>query len=379
MQPNKFNTVVDSAWGSSGKGAASARLADIYNVQNLSTNNYPNSGHSVVYDNDTIVFKALPSGAALKPFKNKSPTLWIGPASGFELDQIGKEISRTQTNGKNLIIHERAVIVTQDHKDAEAPGGNKSTLHISSTMSGSGAAFTDKAMRRNGITLAKDADMYGQDFTPNILSAYDFWKAIQASLKCGTFLHEVSQGFALSLNYGTHYPFCTFRDSTPQQAYADMGILPSQIGDVYLNVRSFPIRVGNNYDASGNQIGYSGDVMDDQKELTWEQVASDAGFPEAEAKILAEKERTTVTKKIRRVFTQSWKLLEYSAKFCGATKLVLNFPQYIDWNTHGMKGDKLSILPPKVQAFCHKMEDTTNLPVVMVGTGADHNDYVYTR
>jgi adenylosuccinate synthase len=202
---------------------------------------------------------------------------------------------------------------------------------------------------------------------------------VRDTLAKEAFLHEVSQGFALSLNSGTHYPFCTSRECTPQQAYADFGLLPSMIGDVYLNVRSKPIRVGNNYDQNGVMVGYSGDCLSDQHELTWEQVGVEAEMPADEIAGLAERERTTVTKKIRRVYSESWQLLTISAKFCGATKLVLNFPQYIHWSSYKLRGGNeiLTRLHYKVRNYLDKMQEATNLSVIMIGTGPDHNDYIY--
>lgn len=70
MQAGKFNVLVDSAWGSSGKGAASTRLADIHSIHNLSSCNYPNAGHCVVHNGSKQVFKVLPSGAALSDRKS---------------------------------------------------------------------------------------------------------------------------------------------------------------------------------------------------------------------------------------------------------------------------------------------------------------------
>jgi adenylosuccinate synthase len=372
MRAGQFNTIVDSAWGSSGKGAASTRLADIHNVEHLSSANYPNAGHTVRIAGETIVFKALPSGAALTKI-GKRPKLWLGCNSGFYADVIVNEMRVTGYLGtKDVHIHDRAMVVETRHAAAEAPEGKQSTLTISSTMSGSGAAITEKAMRQPDVTLARD-------IRPEAEKPWDFWLGMQNRMILGqTFLHEVSQGFALSLNWGTHYPHCTSRDCTPQQAYADFGIQPHQAGDVYLNVRSLPIRVGNNFDAAGRQIGYSGDAMPDCQELTWGQVASEAEMPADEAAKLAERERTTVTKKIRRVFSPSWQLLEFSAKFCGATKLILNFPQYIHWSANKVRGDHLAkrSLHHKVRTYIDEMEDVTGLPVVMIGTGADHDDYI---
>jgi len=389
MQKNKFNTICDSAWGSSAKGAASTRLVEIHNVKNISSSNYPNAGHTAIYRGHKFVSKSLPTAAILnitkrgkeddgfvhhheQKYKKQS---WIGPNSGFSLEQFKKEMAETkyEFGDESLKIHERAILVEQRHVDAESPTGSQSTEHISSTMSGSGAAATEKAMRKGSVLIGSLPE-----FQKNTLAPFEFIKQVRKELMRDTFLHEVSQGYALSLNRGTHYPSCTSRDCTPQQAYADFGILPSMGGDVYLNVRSFPIRVGNNY-RDGKQTGYSGDFLDDQVETSWEEIGKKAEMPQSEIDLLAEKERTTVTKKIRRVATFSWRLLKESAEFCGATKLILNFPQYLHWSCYQAKGGcyEMKQLHPLVRSFVDKMEDTTNLPVVMIGTGANHEDYIY--
>jgi adenylosuccinate synthase len=383
MNKGKFHAIVDSSWGSSGKSAVSTRIVDLLGIKNVSSNNNPNAGHTVVKDGDEFVFKSLPGPAILKGWEmdraygeSNGITSYIGPNSAFDIDQFHKEVEKTKsTIGQDLFIHSRAAITEQHHRDAEGPNGSMSTLHISSTMSGAGATYAMKAMRMLNTKYAEDIP----SLSSGVLQPWDFYDKIQLSLMRGEdFMHEVSQGFALSLDYGTHSRTCTFRNVTPQQAYADFLIHPHQVGDVYLNLRTFPIRVGNNFDADGNMVGYSGDWMSDQEELDWLQIGKMAGMPKEELDILAEKERTTVTKKIRRVANFSFDLLRYSAKMCGATKLVLNFTSYLDWASTDKYGgtDEYRKLSRIVRDFVDKLETATGLPVVMLGTGREHNSYI---
>jgi len=305
---------------------------------------------------------------------NKLLNIWVGPNTGFEIKQLFTELKQCDMapEASNLFIHGRAMVVEQRHKDAEAPSGGQSTEHISSTMSGAGAALTEKAMRRKDVLLAKDVLFKTYSPTEFVIATR------QQMQRNNTFLHEVSQGWALSLNHGTHYPTCTSRDCTPQQAWADFGVTKDLIGDVYLNVRSFPIRVGNNF-RDGKQTGYSGDCLSDQRETSWEEIGKNADMPQDEINKLSINEMTTVTKKLRRCFTPSWLLLQESAIFCGATKLILNFPQYIHWSCYKARGGQEMIenLHPSIRGYIDKMQEVTNLPVVMLGTGADHDDYIY--
>jgi adenylosuccinate synthase len=158
-----------------------------------------------------------------------------------------------------------------------------------------------------------------------------------------------------------------------------MAVPPADVGDVYLNLRTFPIRVGNVVE-DGKRMGYSGDFYPDCKELSWEQIAAEAGMPTAEATSLTERERTTVTKRIRRVCNFSFHGLKDAVRVNGATKLILNFVQYLDWKDAGLKGgpEVFTELSSKTRALIDRIEDVTGLPVVLIGTGP-LNDEVIAR
>jgi adenylosuccinate synthase len=192
-----------------------------------------------------------------------------------------------------------------------------------------------------------------------------------------TWLHEGSQGYALSIDHGSHYPSCTSRNCTLQAAMDHMAIPPSMMGDVYLNLRTFPIRVGNVYE-DGVQKGYSGDFYSDCEELTWDQIAKQSGMPSEEAEKLGERERTTVTKRIRRVSTFSWIGLKDAVRTNGVTKISVNFVQYLNWKDAGIKGGRTSFnkLSKESREFIQKVEDVANVPVVLIGTGAHHKEII---
>lgn len=170
---------------------------------------------------------------------------------------------------------------------------------------------------------------------------------------------------------------CTSRNCTVQAAMDHMAVPPALVGDVYLNLRTFPIRVGNVYE-DGKEVGFSGGFYSDCEEMTWEQIAEESGMPEEEAKILAERERTTVTKRVRRVCNFTFEGLEQAVKVNGATKLALNFVQYLDWKDQGIRGEKdaFNKLSSKTRELISSIEEETNVPVVLIGTGANHEDVI---
>lgn len=379
----RFHILLDGGHGSSGKGAVTTRIVDLLQIPNASGNNGPNAGHFVEWPRPgespaRLLFKAMPTAAALHVLPRMLrinptfPTCWIGPNAGFEIEQLAKEVDLTRIPGEFLRIHGRAAITEQHHKDAEAPGGVMSTEHISSTMSGAGATYALKAMRQLSTHLAEEIPAH--ELGGHVYSAREFYDAVQNELAHDRpFLHEVAQGFPLSLDYGNHTRHGTYRNVSAQQAAADYGIRPEQVGNVYLNLRAYPIRVGNNYDADGKQVGYSGDWEPDQVELDWQTVGEAAGMPDEEIKRLYSSELTSVTKKLRRVASFSYEGTRYAARFNGANALVLNFTSYIDWASLG--ATNYDTISDKVKAFVDKLQDEIQLPVVMLGTGPSHHDY----
>lgn len=402
MQTGKFNVILDQAWGSSGKGKTSAYLADHHNITHVSSSNYPNAGHSAVFEDGTkFVAKAIPTAAILRKQMGMGMQCYISPGSGFDYKQLIKEW--VQAGRPYIRIHSRASIVTDDHKRREQEGQD-STKHIASTMQGSGVAISDKIMRKADCVLAgthsvqsfldfyygmdpEVCDLIGrrlptlhQEFIDKVqvVEAQEFRNLTHSVIGNGnTWLHEGSQGYALSLDHGSHYPFCTSRNCTLQAAMDHMAIPPVLVGDIYLNLRTFPIRVGSVVE-DGVLKGHSGGFYPDCQELTWDQVAKESGMPADEAATLAERERTTVTKRIRRVSTFSFEGLRDAVQTNGATKLVVNFIQYISWSDNGLRGGREAFekLSKKSRAFIDKVEDVAGIPVVLVGTGASHGEMI---
>lgn len=371
MQKGKFNWVGDGQVGSTGKGLINSYLAWKNKPDIISCTNSANAGHTAILPDGTkFVAKAIPSSAILNgrdidgsgPYQ---PMVVIGAGASFTIEQILKEYE--ECNKPELVIHERAGVITQEHKDAEnsLSGGTK---HIASTMQGCGAFAASKIMRGPNVSLARNypelkqfidlgryaGTKYSDGYLPLLL--------IEALKDGNTILHEGSQGFSLDINHGIDYPHCTSRSCTLGQSMTDMGIPHQLVGDVYLVIRPYPIRVGNVVE-DGVTVGHSGGCYPDNEETTWAAVAEAAGAP---VEVTAG-EFTTVTKRLRRVFT--WSDTEFARAIAvnGATKICLNFANYIDWSCYGKNNwDDLSV---KIKDWIARLEDKHNVEVVLVGTG----------
>lgn len=384
-----LNIVTDAMHGSTGKGLITTALADKHRPQVLSTTNMANAGHTAVNEQgEAFVAKALPSAAALVKWRDGyKPAIFVGSSAAFHLEQMKKEMVETKT-ADLVCIHPRAGVITDTHRQRESTNNPDSTKHIASTMQGCGTFLSDKVLRKKDLMLARDYDELSECVKRSIARTalagtnHSFRyhlplpadgtnnKAVELAEILGadgTILHEGSQGFSLDINHGSHYPQCTSRGTTAVQNLADLGLPVSAVGDVYLVMRPYPIRVGNVVE-EGVTTGHSGGCYNDNQEISWEEVARSCGAPQEEMA----KELTTVTKRLRRVFTFSKQQLEEAVLCNGATRIALNFANYIDWSCYATNDPER--LTQKIKDFIHKVEDIARVPVTLVGTGprVDH-------
>ena len=293
----KVDLIIDLQFGSTGKGLIAGYLASNNDYDTVINANMPNAGHTFIdKEGNVYVHKVLPNGIVGKNVEK----VMIGPGSVFSLKQLEKELYHAAAimGGQALMIHENAVILTDEHRKEE-----QQLNDISSTMQGSAAAMADKIWRRRGV-IAKDA-LIGTDFEGCIYTN-DQW--LFALVRADKVLAEGAQGFSLGINAG-FYPYCTSRDCTPTRFLADMGIPHYMLNKVIGTARVHPIRVGN------TENGYSGDHYNDQKELTWEEIGIEA-------------ETTTVTGRKRRIFSFSKTQIESALLACGPDEIFLNFCNY---------------------------------------------------
>jgi adenylosuccinate synthase len=356
--------VVDAFWGSGGKGKVSAAYAAKKEIKILSTSNHPNAGHTYRDRDKTFVFKILHSAAALGECD-----CFISADSVIDPLQLSLEL---RENPDAMVgIHERAIIRTHcDIKDEQINHAN-----IASTMQGGCAASVRKMQRpllgRHDVGILEDYDQfpYLNEFFDSgqlcIMGNNEFFRQIFRAAEHDRVLHEVAQGYALSIDHGTHYPHCTYRNCLVASALDDLGLPPKLVGDVILVVRTFPIRVGNLDEYS------SGDFPPDCRETTWDEIFQRAGFPESERK----PEFTTVTKRQRRVATPSYETLQRAALQNGATGSVITFIEYLGWENREAK--TFSDLNARAKQYIDQVEEITEAPVIGVSTGPMHEDMIW--
>ena len=297
---NGAYVLVDGQFGSTGKGLLASYLAERtghdYNV--VVSNAGPNSGHTSYFHDEKIVLKQLPTFAVMDKKYNTSEEqlpIYLSAGAIINPDILNAEVER---HGMVVFLNNNAVLIRPEDVLAEGSGA---IAAVAGTRQGVGAALARKVWRYPDAVVSS----YEGAWHPNIQftdgAAFD-WAKMTAFV-------EVSQGFSLGL-HSQFYPKVTSRECTAAQALADARIPPQLLNAVAMVIRAHPIRVGN---FEGHS---SGDCYPDQTETSWEEIGVDA-------------ELTTVTKRVRRVF--SFSFLQYrEALLANRPALVfVNFMNYI--------------------------------------------------
>lgn len=300
ISSKKADVIIDLQFGSTGKGLIAGYLAEKNGYDTVINANMPNAGHTYINDEGREwVHKVLPNGIVSPNIKR----VMLGAGSVFDVDRLRKELADSSDimGGVKLIIHPFACVLDPHHKAMEA-----ATLNgIASTMQGSAAAMVEKIWRQAGQTPVAHVALQNTELAGNVCTVEEWQQHI---IEAESILVEGAQGYSLGINAG-FYPYCTSRDCTPTRFMSDCGVPHRMLRKVIGTARVHPIRVGN------TKGGYSGDFYPDQHELTWDGLGVDA-------------ETTTVTGRVRRVFSFSKLQIEAAIKECQPDEVFLNFCNY---------------------------------------------------
>lgn len=280
--PNGAHVLVDGQFGSTGKGLYASYLASEAfknGVRFTATisNAGPNSGHTFYHEGHKHVLKQLPTFAVKMSLLTAGFTNAVLSAGAI----IDPAILKAEAERYPLVqvyVHPNAAVIDDAAKIAESGG---SIAAVAGTRSGTGAAVARKVFREAGAIWGNTGSSRF-NMPANVITAPN---KLPIDLYMDRVFVEVSQGFSLGLN-SEFYPKVTSRECTVMQAIADARIAPRFVARTFMVIRTFPIRVGNFEGFS------SGDCYFDQHEVDWDSIG-------------VEPELTTVTKRVRRVFTFS--------------------------------------------------------------------------
>lgn len=321
MKQGKASFILGGQYGSEGKGGAAAFTAVELARRNkafeiITANNGANSGHTSIHGGKKEVLFHLPT-ASIYPVNGIHPITYLNAGAIIDPVLLLLELSnRPKEYVDKFFIHPNAAIITQECKDAEGRADSAQTK-IASTRKGVGEALSRKVLRSGMV--AKEH-----------LLLQPYIKALDLNdmmLRGLSVLVEIPQGHSLSID-GGFYPHTTSRNCTVMQAMSDAGIHPHFYHRSMLVARTFPIRVGNIGENS------SGGHFPDQQEVGWESIGVDP-------------EITTVTKRVRRVFTFSEQQFAAALAQTRPHVIYLTFMDYLPKGTELIYVDRIRQLSRK--------------------------------
>ncbi len=343
------DVLIGGQYGSEGKGNVVSYLAREYDV--MVRVGGPNAGHTVASTNGPYTYHHLPSGA-----RDVKSRLLLGPGMTIRLKGLFEEICECNIGPDRLFIDPQATIIEDDDLESE---GQHLVSTIASTGSGSGAATARRIVSRGGshFRMARDVPA----LAPYVGTCGNYRGATadrleEAYRKQQSILLEGTQGSGLSLFHGT-YPYVTSRDTNVAGCLAEAGISPSRVRKILMVIRPMPIRVGN---PDGDRGQTSGPL---KHETTFDTIAKDA---ELDATALHNAEKTSTTKRKRRVGWFEWDQFRRACALNAPTDIVLTFADYIHASNRNAR--RFEQLTEETIKFVEELERVSQAPVSLINT-----------
>ena len=326
--------IVGAFWGDEGKGKIISHLAIKDNLDFCVRTGSVNAAHTVWLKGKRYALHMVPAS-----FINKKTRLLIAPGANVHVGKFFEEIKLTKVKTR-IGVDKCASIIEEKHSIKDKT--NAHLKGLGTTGWGVGPALEERARRT--AKLAKDIaelEPYITDVTEEINDGIDDGKNV---------LLEGTQGFMLSLFHGT-YPFVTGRDTGASAICSEAGVGPTRVDDVIIVFKSFITRVGAG--------PLPGEIMKEEAQKRgWFEKAAGTG-------------------RDRRSAPFDFELAKKNGRINGATQAALTkidcvFPKCRSVRSY----DKL---PKEARMFVKKVEEKTQLPVTLIGTGPDTLDIIDRR
>lgn len=341
------DVLIGGQFGSEGKGHIAAALARNYKL--VIRVGGPNAGHTVSSETGKYTYHQLPSGA-----QDFSAKILLGPGMTIHKESLLEEIKDCKLTPERLCIDPQALLICEDDKTAE----QKMRKEIASTASGSGAASARRIMGRSAAPplLAKD-DPDLQVFTRkrDVFAGTAVDELEQCYARGDSILLEGTQGSGLSIFHG-EYPYVTSRDTNVAGCLAEAGVSPKRVRRVVMVVRTTPIRVGN---PDGGKHT-SGSI---KNETDFKTIAEEANL---DPKKVVNLEKTSTTKRDRRVGWFDWELFRRSCILNTPTDIALTFVDYL--SEKNMAARRFEQLTDDTIKFIEELEQVGQAPVSIINT-----------
>lgn len=325
MTRGRITAVIGAQYGSEGKGAVVAHIANQYGAHVRVGS--PNAGHTIYWRGEKHVMQSIPCG-----WTNPDASIIIGRGALINVEQLISELEHIERYypqfKRRLHIDPEAGVLGKKFRDLEGGTGGEMHKRIGSTGEGVGLARMARISRDPDQfqlfgSLAAEIGLEGcvTENTPDLIARLQ---------DTGTnMLIEGTQGSALSLIH-SYWPYCTSIDTNAAAILSECGVAPARLTDTLLVARTYPIRVWGN----------SGPM---QAEISWKELSRRLNKNVDE--------RTTVTKKTRRVGEWDNDLFENAVMLNDPTAVALTFADYIDPSLYGCEDAEVVMKSKELNAF----------------------------
>lgn len=307
----RTDIIIGMNWGSEGKGSVGQYMAATGRYGASIRTGGPNAGHTIYINPGGVlgklILRHIPS-AVVDP----GVQIYLGPGALVDPEVLDEELDNIRHAGllvgpeRPVIVDPAAVIITDEMKRVDAE--DVARRGSESTREGIGVA---RAMRARRLAPVMGRDAWDFPILRRLLEEGTLVvRAVPKDLADHTpVLVESTQGYLLSLTRG-EYPHVTSTDITPLAVLNDAGLDYWPAGARVVGVaRTYPIRIAGN---SGPLPG----------EISWEELSRITGG-------YVKPERTSVTKKIRRVARPDPALMERVFSATRPDIVVATFADYL--------------------------------------------------
>ncbi|MDR2465826.1 MAG: adenylosuccinate synthase [Prevotellaceae bacterium] len=415
----KTDVLLGLQWGDEGKGKVVDAITRNYDIVTRFQGG-PNAGHSLKFDNVSIVLHTVPSGI----FHPETLNI-IGNGVVIDPSVMREETESITALGvkirDRLMISKKAHLIIPTHRIIDAASeASKGKTKIGSTLRGIGPAYMDKtgrnglrvgdilepdfearyeALKKKHIAFLRQFDYeYScdeSDFFEGIehLKQFEFIdseNALNSAMKSRKrILAEGAQGTLLDIDFGT-YPYVTSSNTICAGVCTGLGIPPRAIGEVYGIFKAYCTRVG------------SGPFVTEQNNETGEKLRSEG------------REFGSTTGRPRRTGWLDLVALKYATMINGVTQLIMTKADVLDsfdtikvaveyetaggrtdvfpyalnenirpvykefkgWNTPVSHIRKYEELPAEFRAYVEFVEQETDIPVKIVSVGPSRSETI---
>ncbi len=416
----QVSILVGAQWGDEGKGKWCDVLAEEHDVvARFQGGN--NAGHTIFIKDQKIVLHQIPSGIfSSHTVSILSAGVVVNPA------ELAKEITKIATYRKiypkDLLISQRAHIISPWHQWVDALVETSSKKPIGTTKRGIGPSYSDKTNRRGlrvGAYISQEERFLWLETMRKLEPSFEEslnvqkqeWEAFHAAAdflapfvndaddtlrtliyQDKKVLLEGAQGALLDINFGT-YPFVTSSNTTSGGAIANVGFDPRQVKSILGIAKAYVTRVGAGpfptelKDALGQELREKGQeygaTTQRPRRCGWldivalrysVQVNGIDGLFLNKLDILTGLKELKIataykhpTRGILKVFPSEIHVLEE------CEPIYETFP---GWQQEFPKGGTFSDLPMEAQNYVRAVERLAECRIIKIGTGPKKADFI---